>query len=370
MCTSVVRTNPGVWSLGTFMLCEEYTGDTPQDALATWEDVGKKYYLHRRKSPITRRTPPDGDFDTGRFYDTSETASLWELTPNVFVKAKAWAPGMSLEIDTINWVRQTFPQVPVVEAIHGWVDPAWERSFLITRRMEGEPLETAWPRLSKSEKLRIIEEVMATVTTMATVTSETFRSIGGGHRFVLFLDMPPRDPTQWRRAPRVYPQYTIKEFDEAMKKCWDTIKDNPKTERFVFFHADLTPGNVFIKSKGDGQACLSGLIDFEVSGFYPVWYPPMDFTRVDYWFQTKEDWKYEYALGLLHHVRKSFPEQKKWQEEAKAIDHNFEKFLANKTIEDEEWEQLQKQKRERRAAEGESINIDDVACSLDDLVIL
>jgi hypothetical protein len=176
------------------MLCEEYTSkDFPYDSLAHWEDSGKKYCLRRRKTPITTKTPPDGDSDTGSFKNLEETTCHWELSPNVFVKARAWAPGLALEWDTITWARHTFPEIPVVKAIYGWADPAWERSFLITYRAKGEVLETAWPRLSNPEKISIVTDITNAIKKMATVTSETFRGIGGG-----------LNCTYWERNPCVF----------------------------------------------------------------------------------------------------------------------------------------------------------------------
>lgn len=163
------------------MLCEEYTSkDFPYDSLAHWEDSGKKYCLRRRKTPITTRTPPHGDYDTRSFHNFSEMSCLWELSPNIFVKSKSWGPGIPLEWDTITWVRHTFPDIPIVKAIYGWADPAWERSFLIMYRAKGEVLEAAWPRLSDTENNSIVIDIANAVKKMAAVTSETFRGIGGG----------------------------------------------------------------------------------------------------------------------------------------------------------------------------------------------
>ena len=108
MRESFIRTSPGVWSLGSFMLCEEYDSeDSPQDALATWEDDGKKYFLHRRQKPIADRVPPEGDSEYSRFYNGSERISHWVLSTDVFIKAKACIPGKTLEQDVLTWVSST-----------------------------------------------------------------------------------------------------------------------------------------------------------------------------------------------------------------------------------------------------------------------
>ena len=365
---SLIRTSPGVWSLGTFMLCEEYTGDTPQDALASWEDSGKNYYLHRREAPLTTRTPPEGDYDTNRFYDGWEAVSHWEFSPNVFVKSRAWAPGSTLEIDTIRWIQQTFPQIPVTDAIYGWVDPAWERQFLITRRMKGEQLGVIWPRLSDPEKTRIVMQIIDTVKIMATVTSDRLRGIGGGLPHAEFLPKPPPDPNQWFRAPRVYPEYTAEDFNTALNVWWDKIKENPRTEKFTFFHGDLTPGNVFVEPKEDGKACLSGLIDFETSGFYPPWFPLVNFKRTSYALPTQENWKYEYAYALMKHAREAgIPEQIKWMEKVEELNGNFPKHWEQHKAEEKAWQKRQAERRKRRA-QGEIIDIDSVTCNLDDVM--
>ncbi|KAH6677628.1 hypothetical protein B0J14DRAFT_651524 [Halenospora varia] len=358
---SLVCTSLGAWSLGTFMLCEEFTSeDSPYDALATWEDSGKKYCLRRRRTPITTRTPPDGDYDTGSFHKFGETVCHWELSPNVFVKAKAWAPGLTLEMETITWVRQTFPEIPVTKGIYGWADPAWERSFLISYRAKGELLETAWPRLSHRQKINIVEDVTKVIKKMATVTSETLRGIGGGLHHFEFLGAPKRDPSQKPRAPRAHPQYTAAELDKEMDKYWNTIKRNPRCKKFVFFHGDLSPGNVFLEAKGDdGKARLTEIIDFESSGFYPSWYILLNLNRYGYCLPTNENWKFEYSYELIYSVQKfikDLPYESEWRKARAAVGYNHAKNRAREEADKKEYEELQKASKAKEASVDEAVN--------------
>ena len=92
------------------MFCKEYPlTEAPQDSLVSWEDSRKKYSLHRHETRIKTRIPPYEDSETGELKEISECTCHWELSPNVFLKAKAWAPALTLEWEIIKWLREKLP---------------------------------------------------------------------------------------------------------------------------------------------------------------------------------------------------------------------------------------------------------------------
>jgi len=294
------------------MICELVTTeDYPPGALATWEDQGSKYCLRRRETPITTRTPPAGDSRTGSFYCLAETTCHWELSPNIFLKSKSRVPGMGLESETIAWVREKFPDIPVTNVIYGWADQAWERSFMISRRAKGELLETAWPRLSILERKNIAQEVALILEKLATETSETFQRVGGQITFFKALGIPERDVSRLRditpstylpqmrysNAIHLHPKYTAAEIDEAVRKWYGRKERMPRTEKFVFSHNDLCPVNLFVSKEGDGKARLMEIIDWEHASFVPQWYLT---TMCDFPFRegNPHGWQWSRALVL------------------------------------------------------------------------
>jgi thiamine kinase-like enzyme len=146
------------------------------------------------------------------------------------------------------------------------------------------------------------------------------------------------------------------------------IKVNPRCKKFIFFHGDLSPGNVFVEAKGNGsKACLTQIIDFEVSGFYPSWYPLINFRDRDYLLDTEEDWDSDYADGLVRYIRQfpnDFPDESEWKKARAATDNGFAKIRARQEIDDKEYEDEQLQKGKNKVKEA---GIDEVASKLNAL---
>ncbi|KAL9613990.1 MAG: hypothetical protein Q9167_001470 [Letrouitia subvulpina] len=148
---------PNSWSMGSLMLCEKRTF---ADAVATWEDSDGTWCLRRRDSPLTATTPPPGDSDVNRTYYGGNSAAMWLISPNVLCKVKSWIPGVTPEADTIKWVVENCPNIPITNVIYGWIDETWQRSFCLMNVVPGVTLDDAWNEFSKEDRTAIANEVV------------------------------------------------------------------------------------------------------------------------------------------------------------------------------------------------------------------
>lgn len=168
------------------------------------------------------------------------------------------------------------------------------------------------------------------------------------------MSTPRWNPTQDPHAPRPHPQYTAEELDKRVDEFWDMIKTNPGCKKFIFFHGDLSPGNVFVEAKGSGsKARLSEIIDFEFAGFYPSWYSLVNFRNRDYGIETQNPW--EYSIGLCHYVSQhldDFSEELEWRKARSATDHGYAKIRGALTVAYKGYKELQKQKDKTKEVAG------------------
>jgi hypothetical protein len=130
--------SPGVWSIGSLMMCEKLEdGPIPADAVCSWND-GSTYYL-RKRSPPRVDQEPEGDFLASKHGDhNGPERGIWTISPNVFCKVKGWVEGFTTEATTIRWLNKNIPSVPTEEIIYDWIDPEWNRVIMITKRVPGE----------------------------------------------------------------------------------------------------------------------------------------------------------------------------------------------------------------------------------------
>ena len=107
------------------------------------------------------------------------SSAVWCLGNNTFCKVHAWCEGLELEANNMRFVKEKAPEVPIPELVHTWIDHGLNRTFLITKRVEGQALERAWPQLPPLRRIRIADEVSRFCVTLAANTSPRFEIVTG-----------------------------------------------------------------------------------------------------------------------------------------------------------------------------------------------
>ncbi|CAH0017214.1 unnamed protein product [Clonostachys rhizophaga] len=243
------------------MMCErvQTSLSKPADALATWEDEGETFY-------VRERTPDDitaeGDAQFGRVYVAGVSAAVWCIG-QCFFKVHAWREGMELESNNIQFVKDKAPEVPVPDVIYSWIDHDINRNFLITKRVSGQTLDQAWPRLSLSQRTQVAKDIANYIVKLALNTAPSFQTINGyGVREPWLQDKPPTQHPLW--LPRLLGPLSVQEMQAYMIKI---SKEPPPSVSllFHFYHADLGPKNIIVLEDGK----VSGIIDWESAAYYP-----------------------------------------------------------------------------------------------------
>ena len=153
------------------------------------------------------------------------------------------------------------------------------------KRVSGQTLEQAWPRLSSSQRIQIADDIARYCVILAKNTSSLFESANGGSVFEsrLMDDPPPSHPT-W--LPRTVGPFSSKALAAFMKR----ISTQPPPEigdTFHFYHADLGPKNIMISADG---SVVTAIIDWESGAYYPrFWIATKPAASCVYWLDCPTD---------------------------------------------------------------------------------
>ncbi|CZR56309.1 uncharacterized protein PAC_06197 [Phialocephala subalpina] len=274
---TVGLTKPGCWSIGSLMICEillDETNITP-DIVCSWKDTGIVYCLRKRLTPKTNRDP-EGDFITSRhpkYYGASR--GIWNLSPNVFCKAKSWVEGLTTEATTIRWINNKVPSIPTEKVLYDWIDPMWNRTIMISERVLGKTYQEAWPSLTMHQKLSVADQVAKHLKALSEMTSDYVETVQGTG-LVGAWSLRVREPLPFWK-PRVEPRVSRDDYEAYIKRQNDSygikiIAPNIG-QPLVLQHSDCNPTNflVTIPSNIDDQPIVTGIIDWEGIGYLPKW---------------------------------------------------------------------------------------------------
>ncbi|CZT13887.1 uncharacterized protein RCO7_05100 [Rhynchosporium graminicola] len=258
--TSVHRLTPDRWILGSSTVCERSKTTNPIRAIVTWRDGEDTFCL--RKLPKRDHPLPNHKLEAGLIHESGTSAAVWSLGSNTFCKVKAWCEELEAESDTISFVKNIAPSIPLPDVVYSWIDHDWNRSFLILKRVEGETLQDAWSQLSVAQKSGIASQIATYCSTPSWITSPSFES--ATHRGVLepflALDAESNHPS-WK--PRPLGPFSVADFTSYISQLPSTRCLDIGT-RFHFYHADLGPGNIMVRDNK-----VVGILDWESAGFYP-----------------------------------------------------------------------------------------------------
>lgn len=140
---------------------------------------------------------------------------------------------------------------------------------MVNERVPGEPLSTAWPKMSISERSRVAKQTAGYLAQLRQLHSSRIESLGGEPIYSAFLfpvgyGLPhgplSTDDELWdelAKALERVPERALRRLRERM----------PPSTPYTFTHGDLTDVNIMVENGN-----LTGIIDWEASGYYPVWW--------------------------------------------------------------------------------------------------
>lgn len=270
---SVTLTSPGHWALGSVMVCEEVVGLIPADAIVNWKDGPSTFCLRSQLLPDAT-TQASGDSKAGKIHEGGSAAAAWTISDDVCCKVTSWVEGMELEAETVQFVKKNAPMIPVPDIIYTWVDQAWQRTFLIMRRVHGERLDKAFPKLSPDQINGVARELAGYAKALANATSPRAESSSGcGLSNEHYLLGAPEWTTWPSWKPFLHPNFTTEGMTNHLRSA--SGEDPPAIgDKFYFCNTGMGPSNVFVStpSAGTDAVHVTAILDWECAGYYPHWW--------------------------------------------------------------------------------------------------
>lgn len=199
------------------------------------------------------------------FYGVSDRG-VWSLGSNLILKERSDSPP-NFEAENIRYLTEK-TTIPVPVIVEEWSEENG-RYFIITKRIRGEPLSAVWGSMSTAERDRVAKQTADFLLQLRQLRSPRMQSLGGRPIFSAFL------------FPNGYglphgPLSSDDELWEEMTKSWKGVPEKarqrlrermPPAMPYTFTHGDLTNVNIIVEGGN-----LAGIIDWEASGYFPVWW--------------------------------------------------------------------------------------------------
>lgn len=178
------------------------------------------------------------------------------------------------EYTTLQYLRQRLPTIPIPEPLgllrlNGIV-------LIFMSYQPGSTLTNVWPTLDKAQKRSIQEQLNKILTDLRSLPFSPGTLLGGiGGEGCKDVRRHLRRNDQ--------PTTTIDEFEQFLFKghraggdvfvsLMNELRPSASSCKVVFTHGDLRPDNIIVEMVGDHNYIVTGLIDWEYSGFYPEYY--------------------------------------------------------------------------------------------------
>ncbi|KAI1269866.1 kinase-like domain-containing protein [Xylariaceae sp. FL1019] len=213
-----------------------------------------------------------------KLFYVCQTNAVWSLGGEVILKDRPFE-AVNAEADNMRFLSGK-TTLPIPRVFHDWTDKDGIYHILM-ERTEGDTLESMWDKLDAETHEKLAKQTAEFLIQFRSIQSDKIQNVNGqpcndnglvpaGSEV---LPIMSNDDEVWAAIEKV-----LAEVDQPLKE--KIRRAMPPTKPYTFTHGDLSICNIMVK---DGN--LSGLIDFEYSGYYPCWWEyarnAMGFTEAD-----------------------------------------------------------------------------------------
>ncbi|CAG8958701.1 hypothetical protein HYFRA_00011543 [Hymenoscyphus fraxineus] len=237
---------------------------------------------------------------------------LWErdlcgavLKFNDEIAAKiVWGSTSHTEYSSLQYLEAHAPGLPVPRP-HGLIKFSNQLIMFMTY-IPTTTLQTAWRNLTAENKLSIQDSLQSYFVTLRSLKMPLGHNMGGVRgEGVQDFHMVEHKPQLLKTMLEFEDwQFSVDEDKHPPSRAFTTFLRNflpPSSNECVFTHGDLRPANIMVKQNAESNYIISGIIDWEMSGFYPEYVESMQvlhlFNRHD-----ESDW-YHYLPHCISPAR-------------------------------------------------------------------
>ncbi|MCJ1444186.1 MAG: hypothetical protein MMC23_004687 [Stictis urceolatum] len=199
------------------------------------------------------------------FYGVSDRG-VWSIGSKLILKERS-SKGANFEAANVEFIKEK-TTIPVQTIIEAWSEDE-DRYFLLARRVPGTTMCEAWPFLSEDDRERIAKQTADYLAQLRNLQSPMIESLGGKPVYDAFLF--PGDyenPSGPLGSDKALWNKIASSIAHIPEKAQQYLKSRmPPAQPYTFSHRDLTDVNIMVDNGN-----LSGIIDWEAAGYYPVWW--------------------------------------------------------------------------------------------------
>lgn len=202
------------------------------------------------------------------FYEASDRG-VWSLGSKLVLKDRGPNSFPTCEVQTTQFVQEK-TSITVPTFVDSWEEDG--HTLILMKRIPGEPLSSAWPKLSIAEKENIAQQTAENLLQLRDIHSDKIQGIGGRPVYSNFL-FPNRKGYGFPHGPLATDDELWGEMEKSLHEDMSEAarirlrSRMPPATPYTFTHGDLTNVNIMVHN-----GSLTGIIDWEHSGYYPVWW--------------------------------------------------------------------------------------------------
>ncbi|KAJ5543454.1 hypothetical protein N7535_005878 [Penicillium sp. DV-2018c] len=250
---SLKQIDPNTWLIGPLLLhrSKGHCSTSTSTSTSTWYDQANddNYTITHAPTPPPPTLPSSSDPKINLVRECGGTSA--EATHSAKSNyASAPIASTTPEAATLAFVhaQRPPPDFDIPKVLHHAEHNG--RSYLFLSRVPGRTLEEAWSSLDEKWRQHYMNAIVSVCKFLCRRENNMLCGVDGNNVF----------------EPFFIKQNAEEDFSPAnlMRSCKEMGMD---CEKFVFFHADLAPGNIIVEDIP--ETGVVGIIDWEVAGYFP-----------------------------------------------------------------------------------------------------
>ena len=198
------------------------------------------------------------------FYAVGDRAA-WGIGSQRIIKDRSSHPP-NTEAENLRFIRKN-TTIPVPVVVDDWIEQG--RHFLIAERIPGTPLNELWSTLSECDKDSYAKQTVEYLSQLRVLCSTKIQNIHEEPVYSAFLF---RDGYGIPHGPLSSDEQLWDEMAKSLQNVPLDVRNRlrqrmPAAQPYTFTHGDLTAKNIIVQ---DGR--VTGIVDWESSGYFPAWW--------------------------------------------------------------------------------------------------
>ncbi|KAF2279874.1 kinase-like protein [Westerdykella ornata] len=199
------------------------------------------------------------------FYGLADRG-VWSLGSKFILKERSNQPH-NFEAKNLRFLKE-HTTIPVPAVVEDWDEPNGQ-NFSIMRRIPGDPLSAVWATMSAVERENIAKQTAGYLFQLGQLQSSRLQSVDGQPLYSAFLFPDgygiPHGPL--RSGDELWAEMEIALKNVPEKARQQLRKRLPPAAPYTFTHGNLANVNIMVMNGN-----VTGILDWEASGYFPVWW--------------------------------------------------------------------------------------------------